>query len=206
MTLNRVSLKLVVAGGFGVGKTTLIGAVSEVPPLQTEADMTTAGVQVDRPGVVADTKYSTTVALDFGRITSDDGLVLYLFGTPGQERFRFMWDDLVLGALGAIVLIDSRRLADSFPAVDYIENTGLPYVVAVNLFDGIHAHELDDIRAALRLPPEVPLLACDARDRASVKNTMLTLVDLVAVRILERRKRRRGIIASETPAPVVNDR
>jgi uncharacterized protein len=167
--------KIVIAGGFGVGKTTAVGAISEISPLTTEAEMTSLSVGVDDPGDLS--KVTTTVAMDFGRITFDASLKLYLFGTPGQSRFGFMWDDLALGALGAVVIVDSRRLSDSHAAVDYFERAGLPYVVAVNAFDGRLAYDLDEIRWALAVDDGVPVVAFDARDRASVRHTLLILLD-----------------------------
>src|SRR3954453_1707687 len=152
-----VPVKIIVAGGFGVGKPTLVGAVSEIPPLTTEAAMTSVGAQVDDAGAVT-TKTTTTVAMDFGRVTIDSSIVLYIFGTPGQDRFGFMWDDLITGALGSIVLVDTRRLDDCFPAVDYFENRDLPFVVAVNRFDGKVEHDLEEIREALDISPDVPVI------------------------------------------------
>ncbi|NNN35035.1 ATP-binding protein [Streptomyces sp. S3(2020)] len=170
-----IATKIVVAGGFGVGKTTLVTAVSEITPLQTEALMTEASEETDdltaTPG-----KLTTTVAMDFGRLTLDDDLVLYLFGTPGQQRFWFMWDDLVRGAIGAVVLADTRRLKDCFPALDYFESCGLPYVVAVNHFDDSELFEPEDVREALTIPARIPVMIMDARRKISVIESLLALV------------------------------
>lgn len=174
-TRAPIATKIVVAGGFGVGKTTLVTAVSEITPLQTEALMTQASEDTDDLTSTPD-KTTTTVAMDFGRITLDDDLVLYLFGTPGQQRFWFMWDDLVRGAIGAVVLADTRRLPDCFPALDYFESCGLPYIVAVNHFDGTEEFEPADVREALTIPAHIPVLIMDARQRISVIESLLSLV------------------------------
>ncbi|MCX4740447.1 GTP-binding protein [Streptomyces antibioticus] len=173
--VEPVTLKILVAGGFGVGKTTLVGAVSEIRPLRTEEHLTEAGRPVDDTTGV-ERKSTTTVAMDFGRITLREDLVLYLFGTPGQERFWFMWDELSEGALGAVVLADTRRLEDCFAAIDYFERRSIPFIVGVNCFEGAVRYPEDDVRRALDLDEDVPLVLCDARDKLSVRDVLISVV------------------------------
>ena len=179
---KAASTKIVIAGGFGVGKTTLVGSVSEIVPLRTEALVTNESEGVDDLAAVP-TKATTTVAMDFGRLTLAEDLVLYLFGTPGQRRFWFMWDDLCRGAIGAIVLVDTARLEESFSPLDYFESKGLPFIVAVNQFDGTREYELDEVAAALALPPEVPIIRVDARDRESVKQALVRVTQYALLRL-----------------------
>ena len=169
-------MKIIVGGGFGVGKATFVGSVSEIVPLTTEAVMTSASADADDVSATP-RKTTTTVAMDFGRVSLDRELILYLFGMPGQDRFWFMWDDLVKGAIGAVALVDTRRVADSFAAVDHFEASGIPFVVGVNGFDGVYSHGVEDIRDALTIGPHVPIVTCDARNRDSTKATLITLVE-----------------------------
>ncbi|MCW2941310.1 MAG: protein of unknown function binding protein [Actinomycetia bacterium] len=175
---SAMAVKILVAGGFGVGKTTLVGTVSEISPLRTEEALTEKSIGIDDTAFVQQ-KTTTTVAMDFGRITLKTGLSLYLFGTPGQDRFWFMWDELCQGALGAVILVDTRRLSDCFASIDYFERRGLPFIIAVNSFDGAQRHDPRDVRIALDLDNEVPIVVCDVRQRESAKEALITLVEHV---------------------------